>query len=94
MILPNQSKGHIRLIADTKWSINSELRPSQTTSQGVYSMQINVIQDQVFPTQPSLEDTITITCDGLFSCSIVASVCDQVDGGLSTNPDGTITCTL
>lgn len=43
------------------------------------------------PERPGLEDTLT--CEGTFTCEVLNTVCGNVEGGMSQNPDGTQTCT-
>lgn len=44
------------------------------------------------PTDPG-ELEATQTCDGFLACLDTLSFCDEVGGGMSTNPDGSMTCT-
>ena len=49
------------------------------------------LQIEPRPITPELE--ATQTCHGVLACLDTLQFCDDVGGGMSTNPDGSMTCT-
>lgn len=47
---------------------------------------------QVASPSPGIQEA-TQTCDGFIACLDTLSFCDGVGGGMSSNPDGSYTCT-
>ena len=63
--------------------------PSQETerTQPIRSVDVQITPDS-FPDQQAA----TLTCEGYLACFQTISFCDQVGGGMSSNPDGSYTC--